>query len=209
VRVDWSGGQVPALVRGKELGRHRALVSDPKRVAAVLIAQGAPRAWQRSLDAAVRGVSEALEAPRPTAESVLAAAAAKVRQHAASLVDEHAVQVHAVAISLAADGQAELATAGSCRAYLDRRGQQRRVSSAEATKGLADAFAFSRTSEPLEPGDVVVLGPSHLFGVLGVARLAKLLAPGEGVDARRIVRGLLTVPGLEETGAAAVALRLV
>ena len=205
MRLDWHGNQIPAVVRGRRIHRHRAVVAEDRSAAAVLLAQGPPRAWQRSLDAAVAGACEGLEA-RAGAEETLAEAAARVRSCARSLVDDGVIQVHAVAIAIEEEGKARLATAGSCRAYLDRGGEHRRLSSKSSSKGLADAYAFPTSEERLAPGDVVVLGPSHIFNVTGIAMLARLLHKGDEVDAQRVVRGLLSLCRAQETGGAAVAL---
>ena len=208
MKLDWHGNQIPAIVRGKKLHRHRAIVDESRSVAAVFLAQGPPRAWQLSLDAAVLGLVDAFEEDRRGAEEILAVAARKVRSAAGALVDRGAVKVHAVALSLGPDGKVEVASAGSCRAYLARRGEHRRLSSRTATRGLTESFSFLSGTERLEPGDLVILGPSHLFGLAGVAVLARKLHGGEEGDARGVVRALLSLCRSEETGGAAVAARV-
>lgn len=207
MELEWHGSQIPAVVRGQRLHRHRALLDEGRRAAVVLLAQGPPRAWQRSLEAAVLGVVEGLEASS-RAEEILSSAAKRVRATADSLVDSGVVQVNAVAFTVSPEGEAELATAGSCRAYLSRTSEHRRISAKGARKGLSDSIAFPKTKEQLVPGDVVILGPSHMFGVTGVAALARLLHQGEPASPRRVVRGLLSMCRSQETGGASIVLRV-
>lgn len=205
MRIDWYAHEVPALVRRQRIHRHRALLDEARSTAVVLLAQGPPRAWSLSLEAAIRGISEALDSGEAEAEPLLASAAASVRERAASLVDDLPIQVHAIAASLK-DGRITVATAGSCRAYLQRGTDHRRLTTSD-TKGLRKAFSFTAKTEPLERGDIVVLGPSHVFGVTGVAQMARFFQDRDHVNARTLARGLLSTTEAEQTGGAVVALR--
>ncbi len=208
LRIDWYAHEVPAVVRRRQLRRHRALLDEERAVAFVLLAQGPPRAWNRSLDSAVGGLIKALERGERSAEPLLASAAAHVRDCASSLIDARVIQVHGAALTIRSD-QLTLATAGSCRAYLQRGSEHRRLTPSSDAKGLTRAFAFSTISEKLEKGDIIVVGPSHVFGVTGVAQMARLFQNQDRATSRSIARGLLSTKETEQTGGAVVALRTV
>ncbi len=206
-RIEWYAYEAPAIVRGNRIHRHRALLDERRGAAVIMVAQGPPRAWQRSLSAAVGGITDTIGEGVHEAEPLLAAAASRVRAAESALVDENVIQVHAVAISID-ETRATVALAGSCRAYLMRRDQHRRLSPKSDVKGLRNAYSFATATDELESGDVVILGPSHLFSVAGVASLARLLHEQEEARPRQIAHGLLAAAGTEGTGGAAVALRV-
>jgi hypothetical protein len=206
-RIDWYAHEVPAVVRRKRLRRHRALLDHDRACAVILLAQGPPRAWHLGLDAAVRGVTTALEDGETRAEPILAAAAARVRAYAGALVDDSPIQVHGISLSLSGTSLS-VATAGSCRAYLQRHNKHSRLTSSSDAKGLQKAFTFSTKTHAIERDDIVVLGPSHIFGVTGVAQMAKLLQSRSTLTARALARGLLSTSETEQTGGAVIALRV-
>ena len=206
-KIDWYAYESPALVRGNRLFRHRALLDEQSHAAVVMVAQGPPRAWQRSLDAAIGGICEALKDGESQAEPLLAAAATRIRGADAALVDEHVIQAHAIAISFEAD-TATIATAGSCRAYLHRGAEHRRLSTPSDAKGLRNAYSFATSSEAMKPEDVVILAPSHVFSVAGVAALARVLHEQKRATPRHLARSLLSASGTAGAGGAVVALRV-
>lgn len=207
LRIDWYAHEVPAVVRRKHLRRHRALLDKHRGQAVVLLAQGPPRAWNLSLDAAVRGVTTALQDGETEAEPILASAAAHVRARAASLVDDTPVQVHGISLSIHG-AELAIATAGSCRAYLHRDNEHSRLTPSSDSKGLKRAFTFSTKKVTIDRDDVIVLGPSHIFGVAGVAQLARIFQSRGSLTARALARGLLSTSDSEQTGGAVVALRV-
>jgi len=205
--LDWSSGHKPAIVSSRELTRHRALVDEAKGFACVFIAQGPPRAWSLALAAAITGVISALE-KTTSAEAVLASAAASVRLRASSILDSDAIRADAVALNVGTDGIARITEAGSCRAYLHRRGELKRLSTRRGCKeGLAEAFVFPEAECKLESGDLLVLAPSHIFGVQETSRLSRLLLGGDA-SAREVVSRLLASPSTTETGGAVATLRV-
>lgn len=208
MRFEWYAREIPALVRRRQLYRHRALLDESTGAAFVLLAQGPPRAWHLSLDAAVQGIASGLEEGLREAEPLLARAATELRTLASSLVEGEPIQAHGVAMILK-DRKLDLATSGSCRAYLHREGDHRRLTPSTDSKGLLNAFTFSSTSEELSLGDVVIAGPSHVFGVTGVAQMARLLQDTKRLTSRILVRGLLSTQEIEQTGGAVVGLRAV
>lgn len=207
LKVDWYAYEAPALVRGNRLYRHRALLNEQTHTAVVMVAQGPPRSWQRSLDAAIGGILAALKEGESQAEPLLAAAATRLRAADAALVDENVLQAHAVAISFEGHS-ATVATAGSCRAYLHRGEEHRRLSTPSDSKGLRNAYSFATSAELLKPEDVVILAPSHVFSVGGVAALARVLHEQQRPSTRHIARSLLSASGTEGAGGAVVALRV-
>jgi hypothetical protein len=206
LKLDWYAYEAPAVVRGNRLFRHRALLDMERNTAVVMIAQGPPRAWQRTLEAGVGGICEALESGETDAEPLLAAAAARIRAADAALVDDNVIQAHATAVTVKGD-KASVASAGSCRAYLARGDEHRRISGTSDAKGLRNAFSFASSTESLAPGDVVVVGPSHLFNVAGVAWLARVLHDQQAASTRHIARGLLSASGSSGTGGSVIVLR--
>jgi hypothetical protein len=208
LRLDWYAHEVPAVVRRRPLRRHRAILDEERSTAFVLLAQGPPRAWGLSLDAAVHGLLETLDGGERSAEPLLAGAASRVRACAAALVDDSPVQIHGLAMTVRGE-RLHVATAGSVRAYLQRGTEHRRLTSSSDAKGLLKAFTFPTAKETLQAGDIVVVGPSHVFGPAGVGQLAKLLKNRDRASARSIARGLLSTADTEQTGGAVVALRAV
>jgi hypothetical protein len=207
VNLVWYAHETPAIVRRQRVHRHRALLDETRATAAILLAQGPPRAWHLSLEAAVAGIGEAIEKGVRDAEQLLVSAAARVRERAASLLDEDYVQVHCIAVSV--EGQRlSLATAGSCRAYLQRGSEHRRLTTASDSKGLKNAFSFVTAKETLQDGDVLVFGPSHIFGVTGVAKMARLLQDRQSITPKLIARGLLSTTEAEQSGGAVVSLQV-
>jgi hypothetical protein len=205
--IDWYAYEIPALVRGNRMFRHRALLDEQHDSSVVMVAQGPPRVWQRGLDAAVAGISASIAAGEWSAEPLLAAAASRVRAAEAALVDENVIQVHALAISF--EGyRATVALAGSCRAYLHRGDENRRLSPKSDAKGLRNAYSFSTNTHDLEVGDVVVIGPSHLFSVAGVAALARVLYSHPDASPRQIAHNLISASGAEGTGGAVLVFRV-
>ncbi len=207
LQIDWYAYEAPALVRGNRLFRHRALLDAESHAAVVMVAQGPPRSWQRSLDSAIGGILETLREGESQADPLLAAAATRIRAADAALVDENVFQAHAIAISF--EGNAvTVATAGSCRAYLHRGEEHRRLSTPSDAKGLRNAFSFATSSETLVKDDVVILAPSHVFSVAGVAALARIFHDQRRATTRNIARGLLSATGTHGAGGAVVALRV-
>lgn len=203
----WYAHEAPAMVRRQPIRRHRALLDETRAAAAILLAQGPPRAWHLSLEAAVAGIGEAIEKGERDAEALLVSAAARVRERAAAVLDEDYVQVHGIA-AVVEGGRLSLATAGSCRAYLQRGAEHKRLTTASDSKGLKNAFSFVTCKETLQDGDILVFGPSHVFGVTGVAKMARLLQDRQSVTPKLLARGLLSTAEAEQTGGAVVALRV-
>ncbi len=203
----WYANQLPAVVRRLHLSRHRVLIDEKLAIGVVLLAQGPPRAWKMSLDAALLGIQEALK-HGGGAQELLTAAAEKVRCRAQSLLDVDSIETHAIALSAKSDGQATIAIAGSCRVYLHRRGEHRRMNPESSGVGLAKCQALSVVSENLAPEDLVLLGPSHIFGVPGAALLARLLHNHQQghVSGQQIVEEVLSGCKTQGTGGAAIAL---
>lgn len=173
----------------------------------LILAQGPPRAWGLALDASVQGILEALERDEHDSELILVSAAEKVREQAAALIDEDQIQVHAIAVTIN-DRKVTFATAGSCRAYLQRGSEHRRLTTASDSKGLRNAFSFVKSSETLHDNDIMVFGPSHVFGVTGVAQMARLLHDRHRVSPRALARGLLSTKEVQQTGGAVITLRV-
>lgn len=207
VHLVWYAHETPAMVRRQRIHRHRALLDETRAAAAILLAQGPPRAWHFSLEAAVAGISEAIEKGERDAEALLVSAAARVRERAASLLDEDCVQVHCIAVVVEA-GRLSLSTAGSCRAYLQRGAEHKRLTTASDSKGLKNAFSFVTAKETLQDGDIVVFGPSHVFGVTGVAKMARMLQDRQSITPKALATGLLSTTETEQSGGAVVSLRV-
>ncbi len=215
VRTDSHLSVVKAQVRKGQLTEHTAERFESGRIFAVAGGLGLPRTWAYATGALLGGFERALEASRAEAASGaprLLAAAERARAALADacerLVERDLPDASFAAVALER-GELHVVSAGPVRVYLQRAGKPQRLTPREdAPFGILRA-RVAHLSQPVEPGDLVLVGSATSFSVQAIARVVAVLAE-DGRTAPAVIASLLTDPaGRAGVGAAAAVARVV
>jgi hypothetical protein len=205
-----------ARVRGGMLRQHEALVLDEGRTLVLVTALSAPRLWGFMLDAALSGFCEGLERPSDGRVSTrlhqgFDTAQRRVQARVDGLIERHRPDVGLLALSLEATpataGTLHVLCLGPGRAYLQRRGNMRRLSPRDdRPEGLLKATP-TWCAEALEPSDLLFGGSLTAFSEETLEELRVEFSGGRLVSPDKLVQDLNRPAADGGIGAAAFAFR--
>jgi hypothetical protein len=205
-----------ARVRGGMLRQHEALVLDEGRTLVLVTALSAPRLWGFMLDAALGGFCEGLERPSDGRVSTrlhqgFDSAQRRVQARVDGLIERRRPDVGLLALSLEATpssaGTLHVLCLGPGRAYLQRRGNMRRLSPRDdRPEGLLKA-APTWCAEPLEASDLLFGGSLTAFSEEALEELRGEFNGGRLVSPDKLVQDLNRPAADGGIGAAAFAFR--
>jgi hypothetical protein len=205
-----------ARVRDGLLRQHEALVLDEGRTLVLVTALSAPRLWGFMLDAALSGFREGLERPSDGRVSThlhqgFDGAQRRVQARVDGLIERRRPDVGLLALSLeptpAPAGTLHVLCLGPGRAYLQRRGNMRRLSPRDdRPEGVLKA-APTWCAEPLEPNDLLFGGSLTAFSEEALEELRVEFSGGRLVSPDKLVQDLNRPAADGGIGAAAFAFR--
>lgn len=205
-----------ARVRGGMLRQHEALVLDEGRTLVLVTALSAPRLWGFMLDAALDGFREGLERPSDGRVSTrlhqgFDAAQRRVQARVDGLIERRRPDVGLLALSLETAstpaGTLHVVCLGPGRAYLQRRGNMRRLSPRDdRPEGVLKATP-TWCAEPLEPSDLLFGGSLTAFSEEALEELRAEFNGGRLVSPDKLVQDLNRPAADGGIGAAAFAFR--
>ncbi len=201
-----------ARVRTGELARHQIAKLEGGRAWVVLSGLGLPRLWDYGMRHTLAGYTKSLEAGRgrPAPErldAALAAARIALADACDRIVEKQVPDVVLLALLVDA-GTLHVLSAGAGRVYVQRAGTPQRLTPREDPRDGVLFAAATRSSLPLEPGDLVLAGSVSAFSVRAVARLAAVLEEDPRASPEVLVSVLTEPAALAGVGAAAIALRV-
>lgn len=205
-----------ARVRGGMLRQHEALVLDEGRTLVLVTALSAPRLWGFMLEAALSGFREGLERPSDGRVSTrlhqgFDGAQRRVQARVDGLIERRRPDVGLLALSLepaaTPAGTLHVLCLGPGRAYLQRRGNMRRLSPRDdRPEGVLKA-APTWCAEPLEPSDLLFGGSLTAFSEEALEELRAEFSGGRLVSPEKLVQDLNRPAADGGIGAAAFAFR--
>jgi hypothetical protein len=206
-----------ARVRGGTLRQHEALVLDAGRTLVMITALSAPRLWGYVLDAALSGFCEGLERPSDGRASTrlhqgFDGAQRRLQARVEGLIERRRPDAGLLALSLEGAstdcaGTLHVLCLGPGRAYLQRRGNMRRLSPRDdRPEGVLKA-APTWCAEPLEPSDLLFGGSLTAFSEQALAALRVEFGGGRLVSPDKLVQDLNRPAADGGVGAAAFAFR--
>jgi hypothetical protein len=206
-----------ARVRGGMLRQHEALVLEEGRTLVLVTALSAPRLWGYMLEAALSGFSEGLARPSDGRVSTrlhqgFDGAQRRVQARVEALIERRRPDVGLMALSLESGspdsaGTLHVLCLGPGRAYLQRRGNMRRLSPRDdRPEGVLKASP-TWCAEPLEPSDLLFGGSLTAFSEEALEQLRAEFSGGRLVSPEKLVQDLNRPAADGGIGAAAFAFR--
>jgi hypothetical protein len=198
--------------------RHGHLIGHAARrldadVFAVLAGEGAPRARQLAIEAALAGLEAGLvrfenaETPLARALQICEAARNALFAKCESLIERELPDA-ALGYAAFADGSVSVISAGPIRAYLHRRGKPQRLTPREdGHSGLLRA-PLNHCTTSVEPGDLLMLGSISAFSVKAVSQIVSALSADSVTPVATLADILLEPAAQAGEGAAAVVVRV-
>jgi hypothetical protein len=163
---------------------------DGEPALAIAVALAPPRLWAYLLDATLDGFAEGYVRPHDGKVSTrihqgLRVAQNLLRGRIDGLIDRRGADV--ALLALACEGNVvHLLVAGALRAYVFSQRSLRRITAHDApNEGLLKAEPVW-CAQPVEPGDLVIAGPSALFAEPALARIREACLADRQIEPRNV-----------------------